>query len=46
MVAKKLPAQENTQQGVQSILVSDAIETNFIGKCAQYRAFKFISEVG
>src|SRR5204863_6553334 len=44
--AEKLPAEEHAQEGVERILVPNAIETNFIPKSAQRCALEFIGKVG
>ena len=42
--AKKLPAEKNAQQGIERILVPDAIETNSTGKSAECCALEFIGK--
>ena len=46
VVAKKLPSEENTQQGIERILVPDAIKTNSTGKNAERCALEFVVKVG
>ena len=44
--AEKLPAQENAQEGIERILVPDAIETNSTGKSTECGTLEFIGKVG
>ena len=46
VVAKKFPTEENAQQGIERILVPDAIETNSTGKNAECCALEFVVKVG
>ena len=46
MVPKKFPTEENAQQGIERILVPDAIETNFTGKNAERCTLEFVVKVG